>query len=75
MDNKNSTDVLKSKRFISFMVYLIVTYVLFPIGVELLPDVFGTLNPNLVIEHTTQVVLVIIGGYSAQDALAALRKK
>lgn len=75
VDGKTAIDVLKSKRFISFIVYIVVTYLLFPLGQELVPSVFGTLNPVQVMEQMTTVVMVVIGGYSAQDALSALRKK
>lgn len=74
-EGKQFSDVMKSKRFISFMVYLIATYLLFPLGTHFFPEVFATINPNLFMEHATNVILVLIGGYSAQDAMNALRKK
>ena len=74
-DNKSPFDVLKSRRFISFVVYLAVTYVLFPVAQQVFPEVFASINPNLFMENATDAILVLIGGYSAQDAVRALKAK
>lgn len=72
---KKASDILVSKRFVSYVVYIVATFLVFPILSKVFPEVFGAINMDLFVENATDVVLLLIGGYSAQDAFRALKKK
>lgn len=72
-EGKSAWDVFRSKRFITLLVFVFVTYFVIPFTTSAFPD--WHLNAQLLTENTTAVVLAIITGYSAQDALRAIKGK
>jgi hypothetical protein len=69
MEEKRAMDVLRSRRFISFVVGIVLAVFVVPIVNQVFPE--WMLNVADLQEQITNLVLVLIGGYTAQDLMTA----
>ena len=68
-DEKSAKDFLKSKRAISFMVWVTVSVGLYLLNM-VAPDI--NLNADLLVDKGTVIVGILIAGYSAQDVFGTI---
>jgi uncharacterized membrane protein len=73
--NKRISDVLKSRRFVSFAVYIVVNLLAIPLLKFYFPNFSQYVNAYLFTEHSTEIVMLLIAGYSLQDAVSAYVSK
>jgi hypothetical protein len=67
---KQARDFLKSKRAISFLIWIFLVYAVTPLTQAAFPDV--VFDVELVVNNLTILAGMVIGGYSAQDVAIAL---